>query len=167
MSTLPLPRIVLRPAGHRSLDDIMAVMEDAFDPEFGEAWSRSQCQSIMSFDGVWATVAWVDDRAAGFALARMTVDEGELLLLAVRPRFRRMGIGRMLIQHTRREAASRGARKLHLEVRDGNMAGELYESEGFLPVGRRNDYYRSGKRGSFDAITLALPLDSEIGSRRR
>lgn len=161
MSALQLPEIDLRSGDSQTLDAIMGVMEEAFDPEYGEAWSRSQCQAILSLDGVWAILALMGDRVAGFALARMIVDESELLLLGVRPAFRRMGIGRLLIQHTRQEASSRGATKLHLEVRDGNMAGELYESEGFLPVGRRRDYYRGGKNGTFDAITLALPLGNK------
>lgn len=158
MSTVELPDIGLRPGNSRTLDDIMRVMDEAFDPDFGEAWSRAQCQAILSLDGVWATLASVGDRVAGFALARMIVDESELLLLGVRPSFRRMGVGRLLLRHTRSEALARGATKLHLEVRDGNLAGELYESEGFLPIGRRRDYYRSGKHGAHDAITLALPL---------
>lgn len=162
MSTLELPEIGLQLGDSRTLDDIMCVMDEAFDPDFGEAWSRTQCQAILSLDGVWATIARVGDRVAGFALARMIVDESELLLLGVRPDFRRLGVGRLLVQHTRREAASRGATKLHLEVRDGNEAGELYESEGFLPIGRRRNYYRGGKNGQFDAITLALTLGGEI-----
>ncbi|MCA1748274.1 MAG: GNAT family N-acetyltransferase [Parasphingopyxis sp.] len=158
MSTLQLPDIGLRPGNSRTLDDIMQVMEEAFDPDFGEAWSRAQCQAILGRDGVWSTLAWVGNRVAGFALARLIVDEGELLLLGVRPCFRRMGVGRLLLRHTGAEAAERGATKLHLEVRDGNSAGELYESEGFLPIGRRRDYYRSRNHGTCDAITLALPL---------
>ena len=70
----------------------------------------------------WTILSRIDDRPAGFALSRMIVDEAELLLIGVSPSYRGRGIGRKLIDEVARTAALRGAKRLHLEVRDGNAA---------------------------------------------
>ena len=45
------------------------------------------------------------------------------------------------------DAAKNGLMKILLEVRPNNLiARQLYESEGFLVFGRRNNYYRSCDR---------------------
>lgn len=143
----------------RNLDDIMQIMEDAFEPRFGEGWSRTQCSGMLGDRNSWFTIAERDGQPAGFALSRMIVDEAELLLIAVRPSFRGKGIGKDLLVQTCKAAASKGAKRLHLEVRDGNEAAQLYETSGFVRIGRRKDYY-SGRNGErFDAITLSLQLD--------
>lgn len=162
MSTQPLPVLAYFECDERAIDEFMRVMNEAFDPDFGEAWSEAQCLSIFSYRGVWGVVARFDGEVAGFALARLIVDASELLLLGVRPGFRRMGIGRGLLREVQSGAKARGARRLHLEVREGNMAGDLYTQEGFRPVGRRRDYYRGTAGAQFDAITLALDIGGHI-----
>lgn len=141
-----------------SLDEVMVTMAAAFDPAFGEAWTRGQCSGIMGLGGVWLLLARQDGEPSGFALARAVLDEAELLLLAVRPSFRRMGIGAALLSAVRAEARARGAVHLHLEMREGNPAGHLYVAGGFREIGRRPRYYRGRDGQSFDALTLACPL---------
>jgi ribosomal-protein-alanine N-acetyltransferase len=139
------------------LDDVMAVMEESFDPAFGEAWTAPQCAGLLPMPGVWLTVARDDDRPLGFALGRAVAREAELLLLAVRRSDQRRGIGRGLLERFGDEAARRGAERLHLEVRDGNHAVKLYTAGGYTEVGRRRNYY-SGRDGQvYDALTLAKP----------
>jgi ribosomal-protein-alanine N-acetyltransferase len=145
--------------GRRDLDDIMTIMEDAFEPRFGEGWSRSQCSGILGDAHSWVTISRENDEPAGFALSRMIVDEAELLLIAVRPTFRGKGIGRELLQRVCGTAADRGAKRLHLEVREGNAAANLYRAMGFEKIGRRRNYYSGGNGERFDAITLALQID--------
>lgn len=143
------------------LGAVMTVMEDAFEPAFGEAWTRSQCQGILDLPRVWLTIARHDGAAAGFALSRIVADEAELLLLAVRPTFRRRGIGSKLIERTLAVAIGAGARRLHLEVRDGNAALGLYVRSGFAEVGRRRGYYRGTHGQLFDALSLAFVLEAD------
>ncbi|MEM8695502.1 MAG: ribosomal protein S18-alanine N-acetyltransferase [Pseudomonadota bacterium] len=143
----------------KELDDIMTIMEDAFDPRFGEGWSRSQCDGILGDSNSWITLVQQNEEPAGFALSRMIVDEAELLLIAVRPVFRGRGIGRDLLKRVRDMAADKGAKRLHLEVRDGNAAAKLYHATGFEQIGRRRNYYNGRNGERFDAITLALQID--------
>jgi len=150
--------LILRHGRVADLDEAMIVMNEAFDPQFGEAWTRAQCAGIMGLPGVWLTLASDEAGPAGFALARVVADEAELLLIGVRPGWRRRGIGRALLRAAELEAIARGAHKLHLEVRAENPAAALYDSAGFTPAGRRPGYY-VGKDGQlFDAVTLSKTL---------
>ena len=144
--------------GSERLDQVMGIMADAFDPAFGEAWTHAQCSGILIMPGVWMTVARHGADAAGFSIARHVAGEAELLLLAVRSDCRRKGVGSALLRRFCAAAAARGARRVHLEMRDGNDAGAMYRAAGFEQVGRRRDYYRGTSVQSFDALTLSRSL---------
>ena len=153
----------LREGGAADVAEVMQVMDDAFQPAFGEAWTRGQCLGILDLPRVWLTLARLGEQPVGFALARIVADEAELLLLAVRPTSRRNGIGAALIERALTIAAAAGARRLHLEVRDGNDALRLYTRSGFAQVGRRRGYYRGSGGQSFDALSLAFILAADRG----
>jgi len=148
-------QVLLSPGHEADLREVMGVMDSSFDPNFGEAWTLSQCAGLLPLPGVWLTLARQNETVSGFALARLVADEAELLLLAVKPADQRHGIGRMLLEHFEDEAAARGAVRLHLEVREGNHALSLYEQAGYGLVGRRRDYYSGQKGDRYDALTLA------------
>jgi ribosomal-protein-alanine N-acetyltransferase len=150
----------VEPATFEDLDSVMEVMEAAFGDRFGEAWTRSQCAGILPMSGVGLVVARDGDSdiAVGFSLYRHVADESELLLLAVSPKHRRRGIGRGLLRQFLDHARSDGASRVHLEVRDGNPAIEMYRSAGFAPVGRRRNYYHGVDGRQFDALTFSLDL---------
>src|SRR3546814_2861341 len=79
------------------VDQIMAVMEAAFEPHWGEKWSRGQIADSLLIPGTDAIVidgegSDITDRqgtAAGFVLSRHAAGEEELLLIAVHPQHRR------------------------------------------------------------------------------
>ena len=140
-------QVTLRSGDARDVGLVDALMTAAFDPRFGEAWTRNQCL------GVRLTLAYVDAAPAGFTMVRSVVDEAELLLLAVDPAFRRRGIGRALLRGVIAEAQMTGIADLHLEVRENNEAVRLYVEQGFAKVGERRHYYRGKTGQAFDAHT--------------
>jgi ribosomal-protein-alanine N-acetyltransferase len=73
----------------------------------------------------------------------------------VLPSHQRRGVGARLLEHFLERARNEGVARVHLEVRDGNPAVEMYRNAGFSPVGRRRNYYHSPNGKRFDAITLA------------
>jgi ribosomal-protein-alanine N-acetyltransferase len=146
----------LRTGGAGDLDDVMRIMSSAFQPCFGEAWTRSQCAGIMPMHGVTLTIADGDEGPVGFSLVRTVTDEAELLLLAVVRAEQRRGIGQALLDNFIAAALAEGAHRLHLEVRDGNPAVELYRASGFVTAGRRRNYYHGPDGQAFDAVTLLL-----------
>jgi ribosomal-protein-alanine N-acetyltransferase len=144
------------------VDRIMAVMEAAFDPAYGEAWNRRQVGDALTLPNTHYLL--VDEHggactdgtpAAGFVMARGALDEEELLLIAVDPRHRGRGLGSALLARYIESAEARGITSLYLEMREGNPAESLYRRAGFVPIGRRRNYYRKAALGPLDAITYA------------
>ena len=146
----------LRPGSVDDLDDVMRIMIAAFQPSFGEAWTRAQCAGILPMHGVSLTLAEQDGQQVGFSLVRSVADEAELLLLAVDPAEQGRGIGQALLDDFIAGALAGGGHRLHLEGRDGNPAVDLYRASGFVPVGRRRSYYHGPDGDSYDAVTLML-----------
>ena len=154
----------------RQIDRIMAVMEAAFDPAYGEAWNRRQVSDALTLANTHALVIdpagvlipagqWPEP-AAGFVLTRHVLDEEELLLIAVDPRFRRQGLGESLIRHLFSAARGRGVTRIFLEMRRGNPAVELYRKLGFVPIGERPKYYRASNGERIDAITFGVTVST-------
>lgn len=152
------------------LDRIMAVMEAAFDPAYGEAWNRRQVAEALALPSTHALVVDAAGRLipdgpdpapgpAGFVLTRHVLDEEELLLIAVAPGARRRGVGAALIEHLFAVARTRGTARVFLEMRRGNPAIHLYRKLGFEPIGERRNYYRMANGERIDAITFARPID--------
>ena len=149
-----------------TLDAIMQVMTSAFDPSYGEAWNRRQVEDAMVMPNTYVLLAGRDGTepadpsdTLGFAMSRGAADEEELLLIAVKPSARGLGIGSALMRRFMENAEERGAVHLFLEMRERNPAQNLYERCGFVAVGRRRHYYRSGNSGPMDAITFVRQRD--------
>lgn len=144
----------------RDLDAVMRVMEAAFGTTYGEAWTRSQCAGILPMAGVSLVMARDADsgEVVGFSLTRSVADEAELLLVAVLPTRQRRAIGSRLLERFVDQARRDRVKRVHLEVRDGNPAVEMYRAAGFAPVGRRRNYYHAQSGRRFDAVTLAREL---------
>ncbi|WP_240624715.1 GNAT family N-acetyltransferase [Aurantiacibacter odishensis] len=143
----------------------MAVMEGAFDPRFGEAWTRRQVADSLTLRNVFFTLidpAGADhvdpERVTGFALTRQVLDEEEILLIAVLPEHRGKGIGKQLLQEVIDRARNRSVTRVFLEMRDGNPAEHLYRGFGFEKIGHRAGYYRGAVGGPLDAITFAKDI---------
>jgi ribosomal-protein-alanine N-acetyltransferase len=151
-----------------TLDRIMAVMEAAFDPAYGEAWNRRQVADALTMPSTHALVVDAEGALlpdgpgvtapAGFVLTRHVLDEEELLLIAVIPGARRRGVGAALITHLFDAARGRGVSRIFLEMRRGNPAIELYHRFGFEPIGERRNYYRMANGDRIDAITFARSI---------
>lgn len=148
-----------------AVDHIMEVMDEAFDPAFGEAWNRRQVSDALLLGNCRYLLLDREFRkiegnreAAGFTLSRQAADEEELLLIAVRPQLRRHGIASALVEKLIEDAAGRGVTRMFLEMRDGNPAEALYRRHGFQPVGRRPNYYNRGAISGIDAITFVRNL---------
>ena len=110
--------------------------------------------------GVWLTLARSGGEVIGFAMGRAVAREAELLLLAVKGKEQNRGVGKLLLEAFVERASSYGAQRLHLEVREGNHAVNLYKQAGFTQVGRRRSYY-SGRDGQiYDALTLARTVSN-------
>lgn len=92
----------------------------------------------------------------GFFAGWVIEDELHVNNVASHQDYRRIGVGRSLMEAAIDEARRRGVVQVILEVRAANEAAQLlYRSLGFGFVGRRRDYYRLPTE---DALVMKLKL---------
>ena len=119
---------------------------------FADPWSEMSIASELQ--NLWAywLVAVQDDMVVGYIGSQSTIDETDVMNVAVHPDWRRQGIAEQLIENLIEELKKRGSHALMLEVRASNApAISLYEKMGFRQVGLRKNYYRNPKE---DALIL-------------
>lgn len=133
---------------------IMPVMESAFSPQFGEAWTLEQCQSTMLIPGAHVVAAFEGDTAIGFAFWLTVVDNSELLLLAVLPELRGQGVGKILLEEWIDRSKEARVQNLFLEVRETNNALDFYRLFGFDVIGKRPNYYKLPDGNNLAALTM-------------
>jgi ribosomal-protein-alanine N-acetyltransferase len=157
----PAPRVVLT-RGLRLHVPEVAVIERAC---FSDPWSEASFRQAVDNDGVFFRVAveGADGPVVGYVVAWFAGGEGEIANVAVAPPARGRGIGGMLLDAAIAAAGEHGAEALYLDVRESNArARALYDSRGFVEVGRRRRYYR---RPSEDAIVLRRGIGSGAESK--
>ncbi len=136
---------------------------------FDDAWSAAMIRRILSMPGSFGLVARRNRQwsVAGFALVRGVADEGELLSLAVASDQRGRGVGSLLLAGVIQQSHAAGARKLFLEVAEDNfVARDLYDGFGFVPVGRRPDYYVRADGSKASAVTMSYDLTAAVAEAR-
>jgi [ribosomal protein S18]-alanine N-acetyltransferase len=122
---------------------------------FQRAWDEAAMAQFASVPGTLCLIGAVGDDCGGLLIARVAGDEAEILTFGVTPSCRNRGLGRVLLQTAVDRLRASGAKRLFLEVADGNEAAlRLYRSCGAAPVGRRKAYYGDGA----DAAIFSLAL---------
>jgi [ribosomal protein S18]-alanine N-acetyltransferase len=126
-----------------------AIHAAAFPAE--EAWGEDAIALQLGLSNVFGLI----DARGGMLLGRVTMDDAEVLTLAVDPAARRRGIASALLRAAQAEMRVRGCLRVFLEVAIGNAAARaLYRREGFFEVGRRRRYYADRS----DAIVLRVDI---------
>jgi ribosomal-protein-alanine N-acetyltransferase len=145
--------------GALDLDRAAALHAESFVPLGERGWTRQDLAGLVASPGVVGLLLEADGQDAGFALCRVAADEAELLTIAVRPAWRRQGLGRRLLAAVVDRVRDAGARTLFLEVGvDNPAARSLYEAQGFCAVGSRRAYYRRGEGAMADGLVMRLTL---------
>ncbi|MCL2461989.1 MAG: ribosomal protein S18-alanine N-acetyltransferase [Defluviitaleaceae bacterium] len=118
------------------------------DECFAIAWSREALEHELRGNKLAVYFVACDDdeppgnEVLGYAGMWHVVNEGHITNVAVRERYRRMGVGDALVKALVAEAETRGMIGLTLEVSVANIrAQKLYIKHGFKPEGFRKDYY--------------------------
>ena len=119
------------------------------------SWRVERVSSALRSPDTVVLVARCSIGVAGFAIMYFGDEQAHLNLLAVRPEWRRQGIGRSLLQWLETSAVVAGISVIYLEMRSRNQdALVFYQRLGFRPVQQLVGYY--GGRES--AIRLAKDL---------
>jgi len=149
---IPNRTVRIRLASHRDLPHVGAIEARSF----GDPWTPALFVSHLHGDVNHFIVAEVGEHIVGYAIAHAVAGEAELLNIAVDPANRGQSIGSALLDAIGAQCQGSGATEMCLDVRDSNTsARQLYESRGFVVVGRRPRYYRFP---SEDAILMRVTL---------
>lgn len=142
-------RIVIQPMAVEDLDGVLEIERVSFPTP----WSRAAYYRELT-DNSYAhyLVAKAGDLVAGYAGMWVLLDEAHVTNIAVRPQYRRRGIGEALMLEMMAIARDKSAARMTLEVRPSNKtAQKLYQKLGFVPRGIRKRYYSDTKE---DAIVM-------------
>lgn len=106
-------------------------------------WSRqSLWEDVVQNPCALYAGAFCDDQLIGYAGIWHILDEGHITNVAVTPRYRKQGVGRLLMQTLIYWMEQRDVHSITLEVRPSNSAAlALYRAFGFTEQGRRKGYY--------------------------
>lgn len=133
---------------------------------FTTPWKADTFRTLLDRTGAVPLVLELPEApVVGYAILWCILDQGELANIAVAPEWRGRALGAFLLDRVLEVARDRGVRSLFLEVRDSNaVARHLYETRGFIEIGRRADYYEDPRE---DARVLEKKLDPGGAALRR
>ena len=127
---------------------------------FSHPWSIAALEQELACPDAWMLCALFDGEVAAYGSMRAALDEGSIGNIACLPRFRGRGAGGKILDGLVQAAQTNGLSSIFLEVRPSNTpAIRLYQSRGFVEVGRRRGFYRDPVE---DAITMALALPGRV-----
>jgi [ribosomal protein S18]-alanine N-acetyltransferase len=131
---------------------------------FPRQWSDGEFQNLLMQENVFGFVArqtnaFFSKPLGGFVLSREAAGEAEILTVAVSEKFARLGLGWRLMQAALREASSRGADSMFLEVEAENAAAvALYGKLGFARIAERPAYYTGDDGRRTAALVMSRVL---------
>ena len=125
-------------------------LEDAWDQKLFLAYHR-RCPELF-------LVAMKARRVAGYIITSAGSRNAELASLAVDPRHRRHGVGRILLDHTLTELYRRRVKTWWLMVEVNNESAIcFYERYGFVRGRRVRRYYGAGRDGWRMRLAISGP----------
>jgi ribosomal-protein-alanine N-acetyltransferase len=134
--------VVLRPCFENDLPRVLEIEEASFPLPWKREFFLSELHNPHSY-------FWVVEKAGyviGYLCCWFVADEGEILNIAIDPRYRRCGFGKILIKEVITVAYQRGVHTLYLEARVSNTTAiSLYKSFNFHEAGVRQRYYADGE----------------------
>lgn len=117
---------------------------------FSTPWSERSIRSELKNPLSLWLVALQDERVIGYVGSQSVLGEADMMNLAVSLEYRRNGVARALVTRLIENLAENQIHALNLEVRaSNNPAISLYDSLGFVQVGRRPNYYHRPKEDAF------------------
>ena len=135
----------------QDLDEVLAIEASASSTP----WSKKMFSEEMQNPGSCCFVIKIEielkQPIIGFICFRNMAEESELLNIAVHPHYRRLGIGRKLMQFYIDFSSQRGVKTFYLETNSSNEpAIHLYQRFSYQSFGMRKKFYQN----QFDALLM-------------
>lgn len=129
------------------LPEVMLIEQKCYDFPWSEELLRN-CLKV----GYHALVLREEGCVRAYAFASSGAGESHILNICVDPEFRGQGYAKTLLKQCIATVMIHGAKVMFLEVRESNRGAiSLYESMGFVEIGRRDNYYRRQTKKSGNA----------------
>jgi ribosomal-protein-alanine N-acetyltransferase len=129
---------------------------------FARPWSGDEFAALLAEPGSFGFVArrvGATGSPLGVVLVRQVLDEAEILTIAVAPKARGQGVGRLLMDSVLQRLHAERTASLFLEVDEENApALALYRRLRFVEVGRRAAYYTDDEGRRTSALVLKRTL---------
>ena len=139
---------------------IASMARDLIEHGLPWSWNERRIMACLANPDCVVITARDGRRLVGFAIMEFLDDRAHLSLLAVKPGYQRMGVGRALLEWLHSSARTAGTFLVHLEIRAGNQpAMAFYKRLGFHEAGARRGYYA----GREDAVRMACDLTVHAG----
>lgn len=139
---VPNAATLLRPARPADAPRMAAMSRDLIETGLGWRYSAARIARLIADPETVALVACDTAGVQGFAIMQFGDETAHLVLLCVRPAWRRRGIGRRLVDWLLASARVAGLAAVALELRaDNELARRFYAAQGFAETGLRDGYY--------------------------
>ena len=133
----------LRLARQADATAIANLSRDLIEYDLRWRWTPKRVAASIRASDVNVLVACVRENIAGFAIMRYGDDTAHLDLLAVAPPYRRVGVGRQLLEWLEKCAVVAGIFSVSLEVRAANEGAQLfYQRMGYRTLVELPGYYQ-------------------------
>lgn len=132
----------IRPATSADLSALVQLEEAVFGTEGYPRFVLRQAWDLWPSS---LLVASTSDELVGYVLAGRGETSGWILSLGVTPHVRGTGVGRRLVTSALEILERQGCRCVRLSVAPSTAALKLYESLGFVEVGREKEYFGVGE----------------------
>ena len=156
--------ITIRPAEPRDAQAIATMSRDFIESGLGwkydaarvlRAMRDRETLAVVACEGAKGAASSARSAIAGFAIMEFGDERAHLVLLAVRPSHRRLGIGQRMLDWLLDSARVAGMASIHLELRAGNDAARrFYRAMGFYETVLVPGYYRSGEGRKEGALRM-------------
>ena len=146
--------ITIRLADQRDVQAIAMMSRDFVEAGLGWKYDAARVMRAVRDRETLAVVACEGAKSGaargtvtGFAIMELGDERAHLVLLAVRPSHRRLGIGQRLLEWLLESARVAGMASIHLELRANNEAARrFYRAMGFYETVLVPGYYRGEGR---------------------
>jgi len=124
-----------------SFEDVVELM-DAAGTAAGAAYNRSDVVEALHERQPALVAVGSGGELVGAAVARISGPDAHLLVFAIHPKWRHLGIGSALLRGLDQEIIHRGARRLVALVRSGQVGEEAFANQGFTHLDGLHLYTR-------------------------
>lgn len=109
---------------------------------FTDPWTYKNFEDTFSLSYATMLTAKIGNEVAGYCCLYHIMDEGEIVNVAIDPKFRRAGVGMKMLNCLIEHGRNAGVRRFLLDVRVSNEGAiSLYEKAGFKKVVKQKNFY--------------------------